>query len=369
METEAIRYFGTVTNFVLSISVTVYGYAAWFRRRSVGHVNRFSLLAYRCWWGSWLCWVFAWGVLLLAALMRLEPVPVGLKIATLVFDNLNSVLMILVYFVITRGNKFEKPRVQTAFFQISGSLFIGCLILYMFARVINLDFAYEVHRTWSLCLSVFAPMLIGWACYLRYNTLLILVVGFAYGFMQPLIYTTELAAVQSSLGPQNMMLYKPIFAMTLGGLKVLWAVLFTQVLAHGATSGEPLILNETSVHFHFFRKWEKKVLGHALVLGAIYCSLLIAMGVVYVQLSTHFLPDLATSLSLVCGFMALLDWFWKLWDKGAQNCVGVVNRGGAAKSSTNGKQHTPPPYVTSDLVCRPEPDETVVQSRAADDCH
>jgi hypothetical protein len=308
--------------------------------------------------------------LLLAALMiPKHEVPVGLKIVTLIFDNLNSVLMILVYFVITRGNRFDESKVQTAFLQVSGSLLLGCLILYLFARVISLDFAYEVHRTWSLCLGVFAPVLIGWACYLRYNTRLILVVGFAYGFMQPLIYTTELAPVQSIIGPQSIGLYKPIFAMTLGGLKVLWAILFTQVLAHGATSGEPLVLNETSVHFHFFRRWEKKVLGHALVLGAIYCSLLIAMGVVYVQQSTHFLPNLATSLSLVCGFMALLDWFWKLWDKGAQNCVGVVNKGGAAKSSTNGKQHIPPPYVTSELVCRPELDETVAKSLAAGDGH
>lgn len=34
----------------------------------------------------------------------------------------------------------------------------------------------------------------------RYNTLLVLVLGFAYGFMQPLIYTTELAAVQKLRG-------------------------------------------------------------------------------------------------------------------------------------------------------------------------
>lgn len=364
MEAEAIKYFGTVTNFVISVSVTLYGYTAWFRRRNVGHANRFSPLAYRCWWASWLCWVFAWGVLLLAALMGLDPVPVGMKILTLTFDNLNSVLMVLVYFVITRGNRFDRQRVKTAFLQISGSLLLGCLILYMLAQVIGIAFAYEVHRTWSLCLGVFSPMLIGWACYLRYNTLLVLVVGIAYGFMQPLIYATELAAVQSSLGAQSMELYKPIFAMTLGGLKVLWAILFTQVLAHGATSGEPLILNETSVHFHFFRKWEKKVLGHALVLGVTYCTLLIAMGVIYVKLSTSFLTNLATSLSLVGGFMALLDWFWKLWDKGTQNCVGVLSKGGAAKLSANGKQHAPAPFITSEVVCRPELPEASARSRA-----
>ncbi|HSS20387.1 MAG TPA: hypothetical protein VLL54_09960 [Pyrinomonadaceae bacterium] len=314
---ELVELFGTITNLILSIAVTAYGAFVWLKERQGGSRPRFSLLAYRCWWASWLCWVFAWGILLTVALAKSKPVPVGLKILVLVFDNLNSVFMILVYFVVTRGNEFNKQRIYTAFAQIFGALALGCGFLYMVSPLIDVNFAYEVHRTWSLCLGVFAPVLIGWACNLRYNTLIILVIGFAYGLMQPLVYATELPGVHVTISQANLTLLKPIVAMTLGGLKVLWAILFMQVLAHGATSSESLIVNKAPVHFHFFRRWKKAVLGHALVLGSVYCCLLITLVIIYIKLRTG-LNDLATAFTIVCGFMALLDWFLKRWDRGNQ---------------------------------------------------
>jgi hypothetical protein len=246
--------------------------------------------------------------------MGSREISIGLKILTLVFDNLNSVFMILVYFVMTRGDGFDKPKIHAAFKQIAGSLVLGCTILYLLSPLISLNFAYDVHRTWSLCLGVFAPMLIGWACHLRYNTLLVLDVGSAYGFMQPIIYATELTTVQSALTQSPLSSYKPVIAMTLGGLKVLFAVVFMQVLVHGSARGDSLIVSRPAIRFHFFRRWEKKVLGHALVLGCAYCSLLIALAGVY----ANGLRELSTALGIVGGFMALLDWFWKLWDKGTK---------------------------------------------------
>jgi hypothetical protein len=310
---DPVTHFGTITNFVISVVVTLYGLIAWLRDRDLGTGPHFRHLVYRYWWASWSCWVFAWGVLLMAALTGSE-VSIGLKIVTLVFDNLNSVFMILVYFVITRGDHFDKPKIHAAFKQIAGSLALGCIILYLLSPVITVGFAYDVHRTWSLCLGVFAPMLIGWACHLRYNTLLVLDVGSAYGFMQPIIYATELTTVQSSLAQAPLLSYKPVVAMILGGLKVLFAVVFMQVLVHGSSTGGSLIANKTTIRFRFFRRWEKKVLGHALVLGSAYCCLLIALVGVYAD----GLRELATGLGIVGGFMALLDWFWKLWEKGSK---------------------------------------------------
>jgi hypothetical protein len=311
---DPVEDFGTVTNFVISLSVTLYGYLVWLRDRRLGAGLRFRFLAFRCWWASWLCWVLAWSALLIAALMGNRQVPLGLKIVTLVFDNLNSVFMILVYFVVTRGNEFDKQKILVAFKQVFGSLILGCAILYTVFSMIDLSFGYEVHRTWSLCLGVFAPMLVGWACNLRYNTLLVLIVGSAYGFMQPLVYATELATVQSAAAGGSFSAYKPVVAMTLGGLKVLWAIVFMQVLAHGSTSGESLVSSKTTVRFRFFRHWEKKVLGHALTLGIAYCGLLIALVIIYAK----GLSDLATALGIVGGFMALLDYFWRLWDLGTK---------------------------------------------------
>lgn len=311
---NTVTHFGTVTNFVISTSVTLYGFLAWLRNRDPRAEPRFRPLVYRYWWASWSCWVFAWGVLLIAAILGSNQVNIELKIVTLFFDNLNSVFMILVYFVMTRGDEFDKPKINAAIKQIAGSIALGCAILYLLSPLITLSFAYEVHRTWSLCLGVLAPMLIGWACHLRYNTLLVLVVGSTYGFMQPLIYATELATTQSSAAQSLLMSYKPVVAMTLGGLKVLFAVMFMQVLVHGSSMGESLIVSKPNIRFHFFSHWERKALGHALVLGSAYCCLLIALVAVYAD----GLDKLATAFGIVGGFMALLDWFWKLWDKGSK---------------------------------------------------
>jgi hypothetical protein len=368
MDQESVKLFGPITNFVLSFAVVVYGYLAWCRSRSLGSGVRFDFMAYRCWWASWLCWVFAWGILLVTAMSGLDPLPIELRIVTLIFDNLNSVFMILVYFVITRGNDFDKRRLQTAFMQISGSLFLGCMILYLMSRATGLDFAYEVHRTWSLCLSVFAPMLIGWGCYLRYNTRLILIVGFAYGFMQPFIYTTELVGVKNIMSPEGLVVFKPVFAMTLGGLKVLWAILFTQVLAHGASDGESII-NQKFVHYHFFRRWQKKVLGHALVIGVAYCCLLIDFILICLKINHAGINDLATALTIVCGFMALLDWFWKLWDKGTQKKAASPNKEKDLLPLNIKGPTTVDVDVKSELVCNSKLGDVIDKTTHADSSH
>jgi hypothetical protein len=171
--------------------------------------------------------------------------------------------------------------------------------------------------------------------------------------MQPFIYATELVGVQSAINEKDMILFKPIFAMTLGGLKVLWAILFMQVLAHGATSSETLIINKTAVHFHFFRKWERKILGHDLVLGVAYCCLLIALVIICIRVESG-LADLATALTIVCSFMALLDWFWKLWAKGTQNGAAISSKGRRPVLVDIERQPTINPYAASEARCNSE---------------
>jgi hypothetical protein len=314
---EPIRDFGTVTNFVLSLAVTLYGFFVWLRDKGLDANFPYRRLAYRCWWASWVCWVLAWSVLGTAALLGRDPVPVQWRIVTLVFDNLNSIFTILVYFVVTRGNDFDAAKISTAFKQISGSLALGCIILYLLPLSPNLtlDFAYDIHQTWSLCIGVFAPILVGWACNLRYNTRLVLIIGFAYGFMQPFVYATQLETAHSTTIREHIPAFKPIIAMTLGALKVLWACVFTQVLAHGSPSGTSLVSSRVPIRFHFFRRrnWDKKVLTHSLVLSVTYCCLII----VFISYNWG-LYDLATALTILTGFMALLGLFWKWWDHGSK---------------------------------------------------
>jgi hypothetical protein len=317
--------FGTIANFILSLSVALYGYIVWFRDKELSNKFPYRRLAYRCWWAAWFFWVIAWAVLLIAALLGIDPVPVHWRVVTLIFDNLNSVFTILVYFVVTRGNDFDKAKIFTAFKQISISLGLGCAILYILSlssllipsfAYVTPSFAYDIHQTWSLCIGVFAPILVGWACNLRYNTRLVLIVGFAYGFMQPLVYATQLETANSTTIREHMPAVKPIVAMTLGSLKVLWAIVFTQVLTHGLPSGSSLVSSrQPSGRIHLFRRrnWDKKVLIHALFLSGIYCCLIIAF-IIY----TQGLYGLATTLTVLTGFMALLGWFWKLWDHGSK---------------------------------------------------
>ena len=87
--------FGIYTNLTLTLIVTLFGIYWLFRptRRSA-----YRYRAYCYWWLSWLAWVLAWSLILLQ-----EKFSLRLQIPILIFDNLNSIFLIAVYFTLTRG--------------------------------------------------------------------------------------------------------------------------------------------------------------------------------------------------------------------------------------------------------------------------
>lgn len=305
-------YFGTVTNLSISLAVTVYGLLAWAREHSSDlSSSPFRRCAYLCWWASWLSWSLAWATILVAGICASDSL--YLRIPVLVFDNLNSVFLILIFLTITRGDAFGTAQIRLAFAWIVTSLGGCTLLLYFLSRWLGLSFAYEVHRTWALCLSVISPILVGWAFNLRFNTLSALAVGFVYGFIQPVVYSTEIHAPGPIADAVERL--RPVTAMTLAGLKVTWAIVFMQVLALGVATGSSLVEDKPLREFKLFKGWTKKLAGQAITLVVLYTILLVWMFVYYVSSLEKF----AVALGIVGGIIALLDWFWKLWEKASKH--------------------------------------------------
>lgn len=303
MTNGSTDYFGTLANLALSVSVTGYGAWAWLRAERPEQ-EAFRHPAYLWWWLSWLAWVFAWALLLLAGALG-QMSWFRFKTPVLLCDNLNSICLFQVVLILTRGDRFG-PKQRRAWFGVfSASLGVGILALYALYPWLGLDFAYQVHGTWALCLGVVAPILVGWAVYLRFSTWLLLAIGFAYGLVQPIIYAAELPGLF-----RDVQRYKPVVAMTLALLKVAWAVVFMQMLMNCGADGASLIKARPVIRSHPWGRWPKKLVGHAILLGCVYLSFLTAMVVVYASK----LEALGIAVSIVVSFVVLMDIVWRFWE-------------------------------------------------------
>ena len=233
------EYFGIGTNLVISLLVTIYGGFAWLpfqkAKYSVTSAQAFRQNSYLWWWLSWLCWTLLWLWTGIRQLISKSDLTV-LKIPDLVLDNLNCICLVLVFMIISRGDGFGRRKIFLAFTQVAGSLTVGFAILYALSHWLTLDFTYGIHNAWSLCMSAAGPILVGWAVYLRFNSVSVLAIGFVYGFIQPVAYAFDLQTVSKPIGQ-----YQPVVDITLAGLKILWAVVFMQILAHGEASGVSLV--------------------------------------------------------------------------------------------------------------------------------
>jgi hypothetical protein len=340
---DKFDYFGTATNLSISLMVTVYGMLAWAGKGTLDLASPpFKRRAYLCWLASWLAWVFAWATILAGSS---RPGSLYFGIPVLAFDNLNSIFLILVFLTITRGDGFGAAKIGMAFACIAGSLGTCTCLLYVLSRWLGLSFAYEVHRTWSLCLGVISPILVGWAFNLRFNTLSALAVGFVYGFIQPVVYTAEVHSAGAIANVVENL--RPVTAMTLAGLKVTWAIVFMQILALGVSSGKSLVQDRPVREFDllkgnkerlgharvlvsldkdkptgesdlFKKKWNKKLLGQALMLVILYTILLICMFLYY----SRSLERFGWAVGIVASIIGLLQWFWDLWDKATKRLIG-----------------------------------------------
>jgi hypothetical protein len=311
---------GQLANFGVSALVLLYGTFAWLLPH--GRKRRFRERAYFCWWLSWLCWVGAW-LFLLSTPESTWP----RRVLTLSVDNLNTTFLVLVFLILTRGDKLAGRQLVAAFLRISIPLAIATVPLYRLAN--TLDFALGVHATWSLGLSVAAPVLVGWAANLRFNTWLLLAVGIVYGFAQPFVYGAELHVT----GLQG--INQPVVDMALAALKVIWAITFVQVLATSSTitgvegfpqraerrstkqqpstalrDGDSLILPRPKQKAKLAETWDAKHRGHAIVLAFGYVGFLIWM----VALNLEKLKPILEALAGIAALIGACYYLWGLID-------------------------------------------------------
>lgn len=319
--------FGTYTNVVLTLSVALFG-VYWLLRP----INRraYRHLAYCYWWCSWFAWVIAWLLILIQ-----QKYSVRTEIPTLVFDNLNSLFLITVYFIVTRGKDLSARDARTQTIRSALTLAAAFGAIYILFRH-NLIFAYEIHRACSLCVSVVTPILVGWAFKLRFKTSIALMVGCIYGIIQPILYATELGALGRGIFDQPLDIeqcsallgldrchqinnvaqfnqalasIRPIVAMVGGFLKVVWAISFTQILSSYYATSENLIMVDHSKGSAFMDRWWPSVAMHATVLTAIYVALLIMLALLYIQHLVQF----AVAIGFITGLCSLWQIIWAVW--------------------------------------------------------
>lgn len=310
---------GALANFIIVLIVSLYGIYWLFNRSRVAELE-FRRRAYRYWWCSWAAWTVVWYLLYRKSTYpnQNDFIP-SLDIPVLIFDNLNSIFLLVVYIVITRGREVTARQAGTLVVCIIlsiGILYGSVYFIFNYFYVVP-KFAYEIHRSFSMCIAVFTPILVGWAFNLRFKTSVVLVIGCLYGLIQPVIYATELNTFQQSeyqefqIGLANI---KPAVAMITGLLKVAWVIIFTRVLENAKASSENLILTEKTNISHIWKGGSFSVRLHSIVLIAVYIVLLSALTQNYNAFITTFGAAFAFVMTII-GLWQFIWWVWKTTEK------------------------------------------------------
>jgi hypothetical protein len=137
---------------------------------------RFIFRSYLCWLSAWIVWVALWTCL----------ITVPNSIAVPLLGDLNSALMILFYYGLTRGKELDLAEYLTSAVVLIGVLAVMGFALLFFLPALGLGM--PLHERWSLVLSIFTTVLIGWGVRSRYGTPWVLIVGLVYGLAQAPTY-------------------------------------------------------------------------------------------------------------------------------------------------------------------------------------
>jgi hypothetical protein len=318
--------FGVATNLLICLLVTVYGAFAWLPFRRTGQAGLspepFRHCAYVCWWASWACWSLLWAWT--GYRQSIDPHTLDAeqkilyKIPDLALDNLNAIFLVLVFFAIIRGDKFRVEKILPLFLLISTSMAAGYAVLYILSHWLTLEFTYGIHNAWSLCMSAAAPILVGWAVYLRFNSVWVLAIGLVYAFIQPVAYAFDLpnpASGTEDIAAQTLRQlvsdYQPVVDMTLGLLKILWAILFMKTLAHAESEGDCLVAETDNPGL--LGEWDGRTLGQAILLGASYVLLLVAMLLTFHDDRWKRIEAFGVSIGIITSFLCLIDIGLRVW--------------------------------------------------------
>lgn len=200
--------------------------------KSLPKEGRFLIHSYLCWVGAWSVWAVLW------ALEARQPAilpEASLKTTLLILSDVNTAFILLFYFGLTRGDDI-KP---------TGYLILGLALAFAIATVDSMligvggPLGRELHGRWAMALSMGAPILVGWACRLRYGGSLVLIVGVIYAVLQPPAQLVVLgdSSKQTLIAPEIAVSFLTILAM----LKIIFGTAVVATVGHLPTTYGSLV--------------------------------------------------------------------------------------------------------------------------------
>jgi hypothetical protein len=98
--------------------------------------------------------------------------------------------------------------------------------------------------------------------------------------------------------------------MTVGLLKVIWAIICIRILLNAYASPDSLIVIEKTKPFSFMKdEWWPSVRLYATVLSATYIVLLILLVLLYLEQVKNFI----TAVGVITGVYAIWQMIWSVW--------------------------------------------------------
>lgn len=176
-------YVNSLTAFVIAVFLLL----ALIRLESKYRGNyRFVFYSIFTWWLGWLSWVVLWYMESKRDAIIDFGIPVSaLSILLLLLSDLNTTFDILTYFGLTRGRSFPLTQYWLVGLLLVLSVTGIDVVLGLFPGG-NIGQTLQIR--WSMALSMFSPVLIGWAFRLRYGSFWVLITGIIYAFLQPPAY-------------------------------------------------------------------------------------------------------------------------------------------------------------------------------------
>jgi hypothetical protein len=216
-------------NAVVSLVVTFSALLAFWHIRRQRDFPDFVIRAGFLWLLSWAVWVGTW-LAIGSKTLQAWPHFVSLE---LLCSDLNSLIYLLLYFVVTRAESPADSAWRAIVVVFSTGF--GYLLLYY---AFDLSLATRLHERWSLVLAAATPIMVGWAIASRYRDYLPLAVGFAYGFLQPGIFEAVFPGAQNDTAQQSLLARTVVL---LAILKVFWALVIGRYLMSRPSHETPIV--------------------------------------------------------------------------------------------------------------------------------
>lgn len=257
--------------------------------------KRLALTAFLAWWLAWLFLLASWalirgGPLLGDATLRVQ----------LLLSDLNSLLLIFGFFVVVYLHHFEAKVTGAFAVALMLLVFLGAFYLLVY---FYFDNSLRLLQLWGLCLAAATPVLFGWALGIAYGGWLPVIVGLAYGFLQPGAFAAVIDPIQytESTNPWASLL------VLLAVMKVAWAAVVGRYLLQDPDT-VPAPYPDRAVGLAFF--------GHKLYLVifvALVVATLLALGRLG-MLNMAFVKDLALYVTAIAAFLGIVRFLQERFD-------------------------------------------------------